>query len=776
MLRKSIIVAAIALLVGSMHLGAKEINIVPMPQSVEMGVGAFNLTAQTKVYAQGEGAAEVVRMFSEKIRTSSGLDLLQGKKAGKGTIAFVIDSKVTGKEAYVLSVKKDVILCKASTPAGLFYGMQSLLQLLPPEVEGTALNGKITGWTVPVCEIVDAPRFAYRGVHLDPCRHFQDVETVKRQIDLMASYKINHMHWHLTEDQGWRIEIKKYPKLTSVGARRVEGDGSIHQGFYTQDEIREVVEYARQRHVAVVPELEIPGHELAAIAAYPELSCTEEPITPRIIWGVEDIVMCPGKEKMFEFMQDVIDEMVELFPYELFHIGGDESPRGEWEKCPKCQQRIKELGYKDEPKRPKEAQLQSYVVGRIGEYLAKKGRRIIGWDEILEGGNLDTTAIVMSWRGEEGGIVAAKAGHPVLMTPSSHGFYFDHYQADPFTEPTAIGGFAPIEKVYDYDPVPAELRGTGKENLVMGVQANSWSEYILNPSILETRLYPRVLALAEVAWTQPEHKSYADFSRRLDGDAALRLHTRGVNFFIPQPEQPGGSCDKLAFTENMSLTLTAPRGLTILYTLDGTTPCMHSPRYVAPLKLTSSATIKTATLLPCGLMSPVRTIQARKMHYMPAVAQMEDVKPGLVQSISWGTFQQPADVPTLCDETGVIIDKIETLRTLTHVPNSIRNVKHYAATAEGYVNIPEDGVYEFTSNNHRVWIDGQLLIDNSSLLIPKLTKTNEQVALSKGLHKVKVLFMGGIWNGWPTYWDDAALKMRRGNGDWQTIGSEMLFH
>ena len=310
----------------------------------------------------------------------------------------------------------------------------------------------------------------------------------------------------------------------------------------------------------------------------------------------------------------------------------------------------------------------------------------------------------------------------------------------------------------------------------MGVQANSWSEYILNPSILETRLYPRVLALAEVAWTQPEHKSYADFSRRLDGDAALRLHTRGVNFFIPQPEQPGGSCDKLAFTEKMNLTLTAPRDLTILYTLDGTTPCLLSPRYIAPIKLTSSSTIKTATLLPCGLMSPVRIILARKMHYMPAVAQMEDVKPGLVQSINWGTFQQPADVPTSYDETGVIIDKIETLRTLTHVPNSIRNVKHYAATAEGYVNIPEDGVYEFTSNNHRVWIDGQLLIDNSSLLIPKLTKTNEQIALSKGLHKVKVLFMGGIWNGWPTYWDDAALKMRRGNGEWQTVGAEMLFH
>ena len=776
MLKKTFIIAAIGFFLAGLHSEAKDINIVPMPQHVEVGSGSFTLTAGTKIFAKGEGATEVANMFVEKIRKSSGFSLQQGKKAGKGTVAFVINAKIKGNEAYKLSVSKDAILCEASTSAGLFYAMQSLLQLLPPEVESTVLNGKIAGWEVPVVEVEDAPRFAYRGVHLDPCRHFQDVETVKRQIDLMASYKINHMHWHLTEDQGWRIEIKKYPKLTSVGARRVEGDGSIHAGYYTQDEIRDVVEYARQRHVAVVPELEIPGHELAAIAAYPELSCTEEPITPRIIWGVEDIVMCPGKEKMFQFMQDVIDEMVELFPYELFHIGGDESPRGEWEKCPNCQKRIKELGYKDEPRRPKEAQLQSYVVGRIGEYLAKKGRRIIGWDEILEGGNLDTTAIVMSWRGEEGGIVAAKAGHPVLMTPSSHGFYFDHYQADPFTEPTAIGGYAPIDKVYAYDPVPVELRGSGKEHLVMGVQGNSWSEYIINSSILEARLYPRVLALAEVAWTQPEHKSFADFSRRLDGDAALRLHARGVNFFIPQPEQPGGSCDKLAFTDQLDLTLTTPRQLPILYTLDGTTPCALSPRYVEPLKLTSSATVKTATLLPCGLMSPVRTIQVRKMPLAPAVAQKETVKPGLMLSINWGTYQQPADVPSTPDVADSLIHKIEILRTLTYVPNSIRNVKHYAATAEGYIDVPEDGVYEFTTNNHRLWIDGTLLVDNSSLLIPKLTKSNEQVALSKGLHKIKVLFMGGIWNGWPTYWDDAAVKMRKGSGEWKVVDQEMLFH
>lgn len=776
MLKKQFMVLALGCLLGGMPLRAVDFNIVPMPQKVVAGDGCFYLTSQTKVYAEGPGAAEVARMFAEKVKAASGLSVEDSKKNGKGCVAFLIDKSIVGQEAYTLTVTKDAVVCRAATDTGLFYAMQSLLQLLPPEIEGTALNGKITGWQIPAVAIEDAPRFAYRGVHLDPCRHFQPVDAVKRQIEVFAAYKINRLHWHLTEDQGWRIEIKKYPKLTEVGGRRIEGDGSVHEGFYTQEQVREVVEYARRHHIEVIPELEIPGHELAAIAAYPELSCTGEPITPRIIWGVEDIVMCPGKEKMFTFLQDVIDEMLEIFPSRLFHIGGDESPRGEWEKCPACQKRIAELGYKDENKRSKEAQLQSYVVGRIGEYLTKKGRQIIGWDEILEGGNLDTTAIVMSWRGEEGGIEAARAGHPVLMTPSSHGFYFDHYQGDPLTEPTAIGGFAPIEKVYAYDPVPAELKGSGKEHLVMGVQGNSWSEYILNSSMLELRLYPRVLALAEVAWTDPARKDFKDFARRLDGDASLRLMAHGVNFYIPQPEQPGGCCNSLAFTDSLSVSLTTSRPLTIVYTTDGTTLTPHSPRYVQPLSLKTTTTLQTATLLPCGLLSPVRTIEAKKMPLAAPAAEKADVQPGLSLSIYRGTYLQPADIPAKADVTDSIVDGIEALRTLAYVPNSVRNVKNYAAEVEGYVEIPEDGVYEITSNNHRVWIDGNLLIDNSSLLIPKLTKSNGQLALAKGLHRIKVLFIGGIFNGWPTYWDDASVKIRKPAGEWKPVTKEMLFH
>ncbi len=776
MLRKPIFLAALALFTGAASLSAANINIIPKPQQVVVGEGNFRLTADTEILAKGEGAAEVANQFSVKMKNAFGLTFITSEATGRNRISFVIDASVKGKEAYTLQVSPTEITCAASTADGLFYAMQSLLQLLPPEVEGTSLAGKVTGLNVPVVKIQDEPRFAYRGVHLDPSRHFQSVETVKKQLDIMASYKFNHMHWHLTDDQGWRIEIKKYPKLTEVGAKRVEADGSITEGFYTQDEVREIVEYARQRHITVVPELEIPGHELAAIAAYPELSCTGEPTTPRIIWGVEDIVMCPGKGLMFDFLEDVIDEMVELFPSKLFHIGGDESPRGEWEKCAHCQKLIKKLRYKDLPKRPKEAQLQSYIVGRIGKYLAGKGRSIIGWDEILEGGNLDTTAIVMSWRGEEGGIEAARAGHPVLMTPASHALYLDHYQGDQLFEATSNCCYAPMERIYDYDPVPKEVREAGKAHLVMGVQANSWSEYILNQSILENRLYPRVLALSEIAWTQPEKKSYPDFCRRLDSDAALRLSHRNVDFYIPQPSQPNGSCNLVAFTgESTTLALTAPRGLDIVYTLDGTTPTANSPRYSSPIALKGSATVRTSCVLPCGIVGPMRTITVKKTTFAPAAIEKPNAKPGLLLSKYVGQFLQAADIPAKADSTGVV-STIETIRTLTNVPKSVRNVKDYAAVAEGYFEVPEDGVYEISSNNNQVWIDGTLLIDNNDLLIPKHTKTNGQLALAKGLHRIKVVFIGGIFNGWPTYWDDADVKLRHPDGEWKKLTEEQLFH
>ena len=747
------------------------LNVIPRPAHVQQTGHTFRFTPSTQIVYSGREARSVADYFCTKLRTSTSTKFAAVRKAKQGpAVSFVIDPTVKGDEAYALDVTETGVTARAATSAGLFYAAQTLLQLMPPDVEQSTPVA-FGAWSVPTVSITDSPRFAYRGVMLDPCRHFIPVSAVKKQIDVLASYKINRMHWHLTDDQGWRIEIRKYPRLTQVGAQRTEGDGSITRGYYTQDEIRDVVAYARERHIEVIPELEMPGHELAAIAAYPDLSCKGDSTTPRIIWGVEDIVMCPGKENMFVFLQNVIDEMVQLFPSRYFHIGGDESPRGEWTNCPACQSRMKSLGY------DKEAQLQSYIIGRMEKYLRTKGKTIIGWDEILEGGNLDTTAVVMSWRGEQGGITAAKAGHHVLMTPSSHGLYFDQFQGDVVTEPVcAIGGYSTLQKVYSYDPVPAEVHAAGKDDMVLGLQANCWSEYMHTPSVLEYRLFPRALALAEVGWTATADKNFPDFQRRVDGDAALRLRARRVNFHIPEPEQPGGSLDHLAFVSTDTITLKNPRQLPMVYTLDGTQPTLQSTRYSTPIVVSQSTVVNTATVLPCGILSPVRTIYVQKEQYAPAVKEVGATTAGLLLTKWEGTYQRPSQVTAEPQVKDSVVSGFEALRTLTRVPASVRNVKNYYAEAEGYVSIPADGIYEFSTNNCQLFIDGRLFIDNSLEAIPRYSRHNRQLALSAGLHRIRCSFMGGIFSGWPTYWDDAKVRMRPEGGKWKDLQGDDLKH
>ena len=422
----------------------------------------------------------------------------------------------------------------------------------------------------------------------------------------------------------------------------------------------------------------------------------------------------------------------------------------------------------------KEAQLQSYLIARISKHLAKKGKQLIGWDEILEGGDLDTTAVVMSWRGEDGGIAAARMGHHVLMTPSNKGYYFDTFQSDPATEPVAIGGYTTLKKVYDYDPIPATLRQNHQENYVLGVQANCWSEYIYNAANLEYRLFPRALALAEVAWSPVERKNYADFVRRADNDASKRLKAWDVNYHIPVPAQVGGSLNHLAFVDQKQVSLTTPRPLRIVYTTDGTTPTLESPTYTAPLTLTQSTRLRVASVLPSGDMSPVRDIEVKKSNYLPAQEVGRTLLSGLNLSVYKGTYLSPYQLPQTPDYTKEIAD-LRPIRTQTRVPGNVRNVENYAAIAEGFVNIDQDGVYEFSSNNSQVWIDGQLLIDNSQMPCPRYSPNNAEIALAKGLHRFKVTFVGGIFEGWPTYWDDASVKLRPAVGSWKTVDGNMLF-
>ena len=496
-------------------------TIVPAPSRVVPGEGTFVLTPETALVAAAP-AAEVAALFAQQIAPAIGfaLPVMAAPQGDRPVIAFVLDEAAAdlGAEGYRLTVTPSCVTARAAQPAGLFYAAQSLRQLLPPEIFSSA-PVKGVAWTMPCVEIEDVPRFGWRGAMLDVSRHFMPTEFVLRFIDLLALHKLNVFHWHLTEDQGWRIEIKKYPRLTEVGAWRKETlvgrmqrdaemtfDGVPHGGYYTQDEVREVVAYAQARYVTVVPEIEMPGHAQAAIAAYPELGNLTEPLDVRTYWGISDNVF-NVEESTIAFLQDVLDEVLDLFPSEFIHIGGDEAPKKQWRESPAAQARMRVLGLHDEE------ELQSYFIRQMDAFLTSRGRRLIGWDEILEGG-LAENATVMSWRGVQGGVAAATSGHDVVMAPNTY-TYFDYYQsADRDAEPLAIGGFLPLEGVYAFEPVCEGIDEVHAHH-VLGGQGQLWTEYIPTPEHVEYMAFPRLCALAEAVWTPAEGRNYADFLARL---------------------------------------------------------------------------------------------------------------------------------------------------------------------------------------------------------------------------------------------------------------------
>lgn len=753
------------------------INIIPTPKELIQKEGSFQLKKNTSLYASTDEAKTVAEFFAGKLKTSTGYSpsIVSHPPSSNGISLLIDNSLPVNDEGYTLDVTSNGVEVKAKTPQGLFYGMQSFMQLLPAEVESPSkVNG--IAWTAPAVSITDEPRFGYRGIMLDPCRHFMPVENVKKYLDVIALFKINTLHWHLTDDQGWRIEIKKYPKLTEVGSKRIEGEGYEYGGYYTQEEIKEVVQYAAERFIDVIPEIEVPGHEMAAIAAYPELSCKGEPVTPRIVWGVEDIVLCAGKEEVFEFFENVIDEVVTLFPSQYFHIGGDECPKRSWEKCPLCQKRIREEGLKTDKEHTAEERLQSYFVQRIEKIVNKHGKKMIGWDEILEGG-LAPTAIVMSWQGEEGGIAAASMDHEVIMTPASNGMYIDQFEGDPKIEPVSIGGYTLLERIYNYNPTPDTLVKTGKDHYVKGVQCNTWSEYMYTEDLREYRVFPRIIALSEIAWTPLDRKDYKDFERRID-NALVRLDGHDINYHIPLPEQPNGSCDFVAFTDKAILEFKTTRPVEkMVYTLDGSEPTANSTEYTAPIEFTESGTLKIRTVLVSGKMSKVRTITVEKQAYAPAV-EAGNVKPGLRMDKSYGYY---LDVDGLANTTEWETLTIKALREITKQEKvdfgiSIRDFKPYAAIATGYVVIPEDGVYYISSDNEEVWIDGNLLVNNRGE-VKRFSRNDRSVALAKGLHEIKIVYLGHIIGGWPTIWSDGHVSMRKEEDtEFRKLTPEMLFH
>jgi len=500
--------------------------IIPQPASFAFQDGNLEWSGPIHIRTATESQKEIAGFLKAYLDTKNLSSSLSTEGEGHHLITFVhVDDTTLNKEAYRMLINDQGIRIEAREDAGLFYGVQSLIQIAGAYEK-----------EIPYMEIEDAPRFSYRGLHLDVGRHFFPADFIKKYIDLLAHHKFNRFHWHLTEDQGWRIEIKKFPKLQETAAYRDETvighattrtrsqlknfDGKRYGGYYTQEEIRDIVKYAQDRYVTIIPEIELPGHALAALSAYPTLGCTGGPYKAATTWGVFDDVYCAGKEETFHFLEGVLDEVVELFPSEYIHIGGDECPKTQWEKCPHCKKRMKNENLKDTH------ELQSYFIQRIEKYLNSKGRQIIGWDEILEGG-LAPNATVMSWRGEEGGIAAAKQHHDVIMTPVNW-CYFDYYQAGPEGEPLASGNMITVEKVYGYEPVPPQLNAS-ETQYVLGAQANLWTEYVPTTDHAEYMVYPRACAMAEVVWSPKEKRNYDGFLKRMK-EHAERLDEWDVNY------------------------------------------------------------------------------------------------------------------------------------------------------------------------------------------------------------------------------------------------------
>lgn len=589
--------AAMAFLLPSTAAGqTADFNIIPRPQQVNVSNDApFTLSAKT-VISLGTNSQNMKRnanMLASYIEQATGIRPAVGKSKNGTAIVLTIDKTIANAEGYKLDADAKQIRIAGASAAGVFYGIQTLRKSLP------LVNGKASKVSIPAVHIADAPRFAYRGTHLDVSRHFVTADSVRQFIDMLALHNINRFHWHLTDDQGWRIEIKKYPLLTQIGSKRAQTvighnsgkyDGKPYSGFYTQKQIRDIVKYAADRYITIVPEIDLPGHMQAALAAYPDMGCTGGPYEVWQKWGVSDNVLCAGNDKTLTFIDNVLKEITQLFPSKYIHVGGDECPKTQWQKCPKCQARIKALNLEAKDGHSAEERLQSYIITHASNYLKSLGRNTIGWDEILEGG-LAEGATVMSWRGESGGIAAAKQHHDVVMTPNSY-LYFDYYQSlDKANEPLAIGGYLPLETVYSYEPMPKELTADEARHII-GVQANIWTEYMPTFKQMQYMALPRLAALSEVQWSQPALKDYTSFTNRLIEFTHLydRLgynyakHLYNVTIHVDSDKK----------WREILIHMTTAGNAEIRYTLDGTEPTANSTLYTGAIVLQKSAKIRAA--------------------------------------------------------------------------------------------------------------------------------------------------------------------------------------
>ena len=722
-------------------------SIIPQPKSLKRQTGEFKLDYRTKIVAKDETGRKSAGILNDLLMKNYGFKLEYTEKEQKQNFilltskGFPVDKYPP--EGYGLAVAPKGILIFGDE-TGQFYALQTLMQLIPLEFKGAA--------KLPAVDIYDAPRFSYRGMHLDVSRHFFPVEFVKKYIDLMAQYKFNQFHWHLTDDQGWRIEIKKYPKLTAIGSRRKEtqkeknrnpfvGDGVPVEGFYTQEQIRDVVAYAKARKINVIPEIELPGHSSAALAAYPELGCRENyqyKVQPT--WGIFKEVFCPS-DVTFKFLEDVLDETIALFPDSPYiHIGGDEVLKDFWKDSAFVQELKTKENLKDEH------EVQSYFIRRMEKYINSKGKKIIGWDEILEGG-LAPNATVMSWRGERGGIEAAKSKHDVIMTPSDF-LYFDYGQGDPKTEPLNIGNYVPLEKVYSYNPQSKELTEDEKK-YVLGAQANVWTEYIKTPEKVEYMVFPRLLALSEVNWSPLESKNFEDFQTRLSAHFP-RLDKQNVNYRIPEPT----GLENRIITDNAKQIVDLKSLLEnrkIFYTLDGSEPNENSTLFQKPLIIgfdeNKKINLKTIVVNEKGRKSSVYTATYWRHEPLKALENFQSTTGGMKFSLFKGEFKSVA---------GLNAEALKNSgETKNFAPVQFNEKENFGAVWEGNLNVPADGIYEFwleSKDGAVISIDDERIVDLDGVHEKK--NDSGDVPLKAGFHRFRLQYFHT--NGEP------ALSLRYG--------------
>ena len=600
-------------------------DVIPLPVTVDEQSGnAFTLDSHTSIIGEGEEMERNANLLAQYINASTGLNVSVNSNSGK-PIKLCTTLTDENEEAYTLTVYADSVVINGASPRGLFYGIQTLRKSIPAQEASSV--------TLPAVKIYDKPRFGYRGAHFDVSRHFYTIDEVKTFIDMMALHNLNTFHWHLSDDQGWRIEIKKYPKLTTVGSVRKETvigrepgewDGKPVSGFYTQDEAREIVKYAAERYINVIPEIDMPGHMTAALASYPHLGCTGGPYDVWTQWGVTPEVLCPGNDSTMLFIKDVLNEIMDIFPSEYIHIGGDECPKIRWKECPKCQARIKREGIKAKGKFSAEDRLQGYVTRYAYNVIKERGRVMIGWDEILEC-DIPSDAIVTSWRGDAGAVDGAQRGNKVILSPNSH-LYFDFYQTkDTQLEPFAIGGYLPVEKVYSFEPIPSELKGDTAK-LVIGAQANLWTEYIKTFDHVQYMELPRMAALAEVVWSQPEKKDYASFLNRIP--ALLQIYDALGYNYAKHLADVSAEYTPNVDDKSLDVKLSTLKGRTIHYTLDGTEPTVKSPVCENSVKVNSDAILKAASFDAAGTMSRIicDTISVNKASFCKATLNTQPHK------------------------------------------------------------------------------------------------------------------------------------------------------